>query len=206
MTLKDRLEEKELNESGLSRIWKHMENHDCGLLTAFRHAKACGKGDVYTKEENLKRNKSMLAKLQAKRYGVTSVKGSYIENFGSSDEKEVGENVFFVVDTQDTGKLKEDLVKLGKEFEQDSILYIPKGGESSVLIGTNACPNGYPGLGKTVTNDKRVLGKSGQFFTRIKGRPFTFESTIYETHDLPQGYMGRMSCNRIADKKWFEIE
>jgi hypothetical protein len=84
--------------------------------------------------------------------------------------------------------------------------YIPKGGESSVLIGTNSCPNGYPGLGKTVTNDSRVLGKSGQFFTRVKGRPFTFESTIYETHDLPQDYMGRMSCSRIADKKWFEIE
>jgi hypothetical protein len=123
MTLKDHLEEKELNESGLSRVWKHMDSHDCGLITAFRNAKACGKGDVYTKEEKLKRNKSLLAKLQAKRYGVTSVKGSYIENFGSSDAKEVGENVFFVVDTLDAGNLKEDLVKLGKEFEQDAVLY-----------------------------------------------------------------------------------
>lgn len=207
MTLKNYLEEKQLNESGLSRVWAHMKDHDTGILTAFRYAKACGKGDVYTKAENLKRNKSLLAKLQSKRYGVTSVKGSYIENYGSKDEKEVGENVFFVIDLKDTGKLKKDLIELGKEFEQDSILYIPKGGDKSELIGTNSCPNGYPGMAKTVTNNSRVLGKSGEFFTRVKGRPFTFgENVVYEEYDLPQGYMGRLACRRIADKKWFEIE
>ena len=95
-----------LQESSLSRLWKHSQEHDYGTITAFRYAPDCGEGTPYTKKENLQRNKSLLAKLRSKGYGVTSIKGSYIENYGKPTAREVGENSFFVADIQDKGKLK----------------------------------------------------------------------------------------------------
>ena len=34
--LKHLLPDKQLNESGLARLAKHMAEHDCGTITAFR--------------------------------------------------------------------------------------------------------------------------------------------------------------------------
>lgn len=196
-----------INESSLSRLQKHMKDHDTGTITAFRFANDCGKGKEYTKKENLQRNKSLLAKLQNKRYGVTSVKGSYIENFGTKDAKEVGENVFFVVDLQDNGNLLKDLQKLGEEFEQDSILFIPKGGTKSELHETNKCKLGYPGYKKIQRFTKRSLGDKGEFFTKVKGRPFIFKENLeISEHLLPQGFFGRWACSKISKNHWSEID
>ena len=116
-------------ESGLSRLTHWMDLYDCGTITAFR--------GEYTKAENLKRNKSLQAKLLSKNYNITVVKGAYIENMGTPKEKEVKEDTFFVVDAKERGTLKEDLKKFGEEFDQDSVLFIPKGGQTSLLIGTS---------------------------------------------------------------------
>lgn len=194
-----------LNEASLKRIWQHTQSHDTGTITAFRYARDCGSGEVYTKKENLQRNKSLLSKLQRLGYGVTSVKGSYIENYGTKNAREVGENVFFVVDLKNKGNLEKDLRKLGEEFDQDSILFIPKGGTSAKLIGTNHCEDGYPGYGKSVSLGQRHLGKSGEFFTRVSGRPFTFESVIKE-HKEPKGYFGKLGLKAISEQHWSQIE
>ena len=57
--------------------------------------------------------------------------------YGTDKAKEVGEHTYFIVDSEDTGNLEKDLRSLGEEFDQDSILFIPKGGEKSTLFGTN---------------------------------------------------------------------
>lgn len=195
-----------IKESSLSRIWQHIQDYDTGIITAYRDARDCGKGDKYTKKEKQQRNKSLLAKLQNKRYDVTSLKGSYIENYKTKDAKEVGEHVFFVVDSKDKGDLKKDLKYWGEEFEQDSILYIPKGGENGFLIGTNHCPNGYPGYGVIKKLNNPIFGESGEFFTRVKGRPFVFyESKEIEHFILPEGFFGRLGCKVIADTFWGEL-
>lgn len=198
----------EINESSLSRIQQHMKNYDTGTITAFRYASECGDGDRYTKKENLQRNKSLLAKLQSKRYGVVTVKGSYIENYGKENAKEVGETVFFVFDKENNGKLLKDLKRFGEEFEQDSVLFIPKGGTKSELHGTNKCPNGYPGYNKVLKFTERKLGEKGEFLTRVKGRPFVFkeEFQIIKEHILPEGYFGRLGCSVISNKNWFDLD
>ena len=136
-----------LNESSLSRIWKHNEEHDAGALTAFRKGSECGEGTAYSKSDNAKRNKSLLAKLKTKGYGVTKLYGSYPEG-----GKSVKETSYFVVDLNDTGKLEKDLKKLGQEFDQDSILSIPRGAirgdAKAYLIGTNTCEYIWLGRGK----------------------------------------------------------
>jgi len=194
---------KNLKESSLSRLHQKILEHDVGIITAYRDSRDCGNGEKYTKKENQARNKSLLSKLQNKRYGVTSLKGSYIENYDSPEAKEVGEHVFFVEDMNDTGNLKRDLMKFGEEFEQDSILYIKD--NIGYLIGTNHCPNGYPGYGKIMTLKKHIFGKKGEFFSRVSGRPFVFFESKTEDFTLPQGYFGRMGCNVVSKKNWRDL-
>ena len=166
-----------INESGLSRVYRLTQKHDYGTITAFRYAPECGTGEPYTYQQNQQRNKSLLAKLRFAGYGVTAIKGSYIENYGSPDAREVGENSFLVVDAQDKGNLRATLLKLGEEFEQDSIIYGEAGGPG-VLIGTNNCPGGYPGYHVEAPQGGAIFGKSGEFMSRVKGRPFVFAESV----------------------------
>ena len=59
-----------LQESSLSRLWRHNEKHDCGAMTAFRNAEGGGFGERYSNADNKKRNRSLLAKLKSKGYYV----------------------------------------------------------------------------------------------------------------------------------------
>ena len=186
-----------IDESSLSRVYRQMKEHDCGTITAFRGARDCGAGKPYTKRENKARNKLLLAKLMTKSYGVTRVKGHYIENYNSPNAVEVGATVFFVMDLHDSGNLRRDLLRLGEEFEQDSILFVPKGGKQGTLIGTNKCPNGYPGYHKTKSYKNPIFGEDGKFFTRVSGRPFVLKESLERIYP-PQNLMGRYAMDTIA--------
>jgi len=198
------LNESLLTESGLSRVWKQTKEHDFGTITAFRSAKDCNKGEAYTKADNMKRNKSLVSKLQSLRYGITKIKGSYIENYGSQNEKEVGENSFIVIDLQDKGTLKKDLLKLGEEFEQDSIIF-GKAGKAGTLVGSNKCPDGYPGYRKEAKQGGAIFGKTGEFMSRVKGRPFIFTEEVenYGVKKYPTELRGVVELSKLH---WSEIE
>ena len=169
-----------IDESSLSRLHQHSQKHDMGTITAFRSARDCGKGELFTKNENKKNNNILKAKLLKLGYGVTAIDGTYIENFGGDNEIEVKEKSFIVVDLLDKGTLRDDLVELGQDFQQDSVTYQPLGG-AYLLLSSNKCPLGYPGKGKigvVVKLGKPMFGKSGEFHSKISGRPFVFESLL----------------------------
>ena len=194
-----------LKESSLSRVWSHNEKHHCAALTTFRTGADCGKGEKYSKSDNMKRNKSLLAKLQSKGYGVTTLKGKYPE--GGKSQMEIS---FFVVNLQDSDDFFKQIAKLGTEFEQDSVLLIPKGaisGESKAyLIGTNKCENNWLGYGKKEMFKGGKLGKTSPIYTSyVNGRPFIFEEVDME-NTLPGNGMGRWAMNIMANKHWTELE
>lgn len=182
-----------LTESSLSRLWKHMKEHDAGTITAFRDKELDNDKNIvknYTRKENKARNKLLLAKLLTK-YSVTSVRGAYIENYGNPEAKEVGESVFFVVDLKDTGNLEKNLRKLGREFNQDSILFVPKGESKGILYGTKndeySNKFAYPNFNKKVILSNAVWGKEGMFMTKVKGRPFLFTEELTDLK-IPKGF------------------
>ena len=175
-----------MNESSLSRIWRHISKHDSGTISAFRYGRDCGNGERYTKKDNMDRNVILKAKLLTKGYSVTPIKGTYIENYGSDTQLDVDEDSFLVVDVKDSGKLKRDLMKLGEMFEQDSITYADVGGYKYYLIGTNKCPKSYPGYKKEKLEGKGIFGKKGQFHSKIGGRPFVFKSVSGNMSDISE--------------------
>jgi hypothetical protein len=195
---------KIMNESSLSRVYSMNEKYDCGAMTAFRSAQDCGDGQPYTKKDNKKRNKSLLSKLLSKGYSVTKLMGKYPE--GGKESKEIS---YFIVDIKNSGNLLNDMKKLGEEFEQDSILFIPKGtvnnNDKAFLIGTNHCKNNFLGYGQKHLFDGGKFGKSSKIYTSyVNGRPFIFEE-YGEKMSPPASGMGWWYLNIVAGKDWKEF-
>jgi len=161
-----------IDESSLSRLWRKTQDHTCGSISGYR--------DENTRAENKANNKVILNYLQGKGYSVTSVQGSYIENFGTDSAKEVKEPSFFVcndkVEGDDGGQLERDLIKMGRKTDQDSILVIPHGGKGAYLVGTSRRDEAFPSYGqKEVVGSGRFGRAAGEFLSRIRGRKFAFE-------------------------------
>lgn len=207
----DKMQPTRINESSLSRVVHHMANHDCGTITAHRAKEGCGGPDdkPYSREDNKKRNRQLYAILESLGYGVTEVDGAYIENFGKPNAIEVTEDVYFVVDLKDKGDLEKNLTRLGEQFDQDSIMFIPKG-EMGILIGTNQCSD-YPGYGKKMPFSSRSFGKPGEFMTKVRNRPFIFEDSFLEKSCNENYYsvaniMGKWAISHAAKTDWKKME
>ena len=190
-----------LNESSISRTYEHILNHDTAFLTAFRDNpkdRTKCRPDHSNAMENYERNRQMKAVLLEKGYGVTDVDGTYVEDFGTSAAKEVKEDSFFVVNLKDDPNFKASITGLGEHFCQDSILFVPRGGEESYLIGTNDAE--FPGYGKEEEMGSFLGGKEGEFMTRVgkSKRPIKFAEGL-ETKSKMQNNT-KFLVSRLAKK------
>lgn len=155
-----------LNESSLTRLWKKYKDYDSGTISACRGS--------LTSKENKERTFQLKTDLVKLGYSVTAIKGVYKENYGQPDEIEVHEDSFIVFDHKASGDLEENLLKLGKKYDQDSVTFSSVSDGEYWLIGTNN--SGYPGMGNRVKLGSAMFGKNGEFFSSVRGRPFVFES------------------------------
>lgn len=171
--------DKVLNESTLNRIHSHVMEHDCSVITAFRNSFVnCLDDDNDEERLNIRTNKNINKTLKAALlslgYGVTEVKGTYIENYLSDNEIEVKEDSYFVVNLKDDPDFFDNIIKIGEILCQDSVLIINKGGDDNYLVGTNK--SDFPGHGEVVNLGRLKAGVESQFMTKVGGRPFTLES------------------------------
>lgn len=157
-------------ETSLSRLYSKIQNHSVGAITAHRGEK--------TSAENSQRNRQLASYLSNKGYQLTVIDGGYVENPGTEQERTVTEKTFFVVNPvegDDGGDLEQDLVQLGKLFDQDSILSYPHGGKPT-YIGTSSRPDADPALGERYQLSATEWGNpSGPYFSRARGRKFAFK-------------------------------
>ena len=168
----------QLNESGLSRLYTHMMEHDCAILTAFRgdanDMTQCTKNALAPEEgeNNKTRNRDLKATLLVMKIGETKVDGSYVEDFDTPIAKEVSEASLFCVNLNDDSGFVETIKSLGEKYCQDSVLIIPKGGKGAYLVGTNNAE--FPGLGQSMNVGDVKWGSDAEFMTRIRNKPMTF--------------------------------
>lgn len=183
-----------LEESSLSRLQGKVENYESGAITAYR-----GDKDIAKNKAN---NRKLKAYLLQRGFSVTAVKGSYIENFGSENQREVSEPSFFVSDHKDTGNLEKTLVALGRMFDQDSVLIVPRGGKDAYLVGTSQRDDAWPSYGKKeVVGNSRFGKAAGQFLSRVKNREFAFEAV-----EFPKTINGRRGWSILAESVQKEID
>ena len=190
-----------LNESSLSRLYRHMMAHDTAIITAYRgdpndDSNCVDKSQATEDSSNEVRNRDLKATLMTLGYGVTSVDGSYIENFNTPEAYEVAEHSYFVVNLEDNPDFAEYIVILGEDFCQDAVLIIPKGGQGAYLHGTNNSE--FPGYGQKVQAGDLSFGREQEFMTKVRGRPMAFTEELETYKQLSRA--GRMVAKAIAKK------
>jgi len=193
---------KFLNESSLSRVYQHIREHDSAIITAYRNDPAdmskCTDGAVPLEpgETNILRNRNLKAVLLSMGYGVTKVRGTYIEDFDTPESVEVGEDSLFVVNLSDRGDFFERIAELGETYCQDSVLLIPRTGVDAYLLGTNN--SDFPGFAQTISVGSLHMGEEAEFMTRVQDRPFTFREGLETYKQLSRNE--RMAVKSMAKK------
>jgi hypothetical protein len=167
-----------LNESSLNRIHSFTKKYDCGIITAFRNSLINCVGDENDTKLNIRdnklRNKHLKSALISLGYGVTNVKGTYVENFLSDNQIEVKEDSYFVVNLPNDPMFIANIKKLGELFCQDSVMILENGGDNNYLFGTNK--SDFPGYGESRPVGNFKSGIESEFMTKVGGRPFALES------------------------------
>lgn len=177
----------------LTRLAAHIQKSDCGIICAYREKSP--EGVSYKSQEHRQRNRSLLAKLLADGFAVTSIEGWGNE----TREAEQDEYLFFVRDDLRKGQLESRLKQYAEEFEQDFVLFIPKGGSLSLLIGTNRSAASY-GIAARFP----ILGKERAALRLLHGRPFHFGDRILGEHRCGN-VMGRWAASIDARKHWSKL-
>lgn len=140
---------KYLEESSLSRIWQHIQNPEntFAVISAFRETNS----DEKNWEEHLKLKADI-----RKKYGHIPQKSGYTYQEGDRKGETVDEYSFFVPNIS-----KEEALKLGKKYNQESILF--KDSSGFYMIYT----------------DKRY-GKVGITFKKDPKGSLTFDPKVYK--------------------------
>ena len=182
-----------LTESSLSRVYGHIMEHDSAILTTFRNE--------YTRKQNYERNRELKAQLLTMGYGVTKVAGSFIENFETPQAIEVSEQSFFVSNRGEAPGFFDSIEGLGQQYEQDSVLIIPKAGQGAYLIGTKE-GNDFPPFGEHITVGDLKMGREDEFMSKVSGRPIVFKDK--DIKEELQTYKKLSRNQRWAVKKMVE--
>jgi hypothetical protein len=164
---KTKKEDYDLSETSLTRVMSKSKKGGMAIMSAQRGDKS--------KAENKKRSKQLERDVRgAGLPGPTKVAGRYTENPGTPDEKKVGEKSHIITPgKKGKRKFKKAIEKLGKKYNQDSVLIQRKPGGNSTLKGTSK--TSWPGQGKNVKIGSMKPGRTGEFDTKVKNKTFTVE-------------------------------
>ena len=153
-----------MQESSLSRIKSKSDKSGIAALSADRGDKS--------RKENQARSQQLQKDIRGKfGRGPTKLKGSYLENPGSKDERKVKEKSY-AIDRGKMGrrKFKKEVKKLGKKYGQDSVLTQTK--KTGTLSATR---KGGLGKKKNIKLGKfKPQGKNPEGQSQIKGKTFTY--------------------------------
>ena len=159
--------EEYIDETSLTRVMNKSKKGGMAIMSAQRGDKS--------KAENKARSKQLEKDVRgAGLPGPTKVAGRYTENPGTPQEKKVGEKSHIITPgKKGKRKFKKAIEKLGKKYDQDSVLIQRKKGGEATLKGTSK--TSWPGKGKNVKIGSMKPGRTGEFDTKVKNKTFTVE-------------------------------
>lgn len=165
---------KNINESSLSRVWKHFNDKDTTVVifTAFR--------DGIKYEDNKAKNKKFAAELKNNKFGYFYVDGYFPENAGTEDEVEVKEDSIFAISSGNKGQ---DLInlchKLANSANQDSI--IVKDAKTGKIYFLDQKGN------KDYLDGNLKPGALGMYYTKLRNKKMT-NTFVFEKEVEGTGY------------------
>ncbi len=196
------------SESCPSKLRGYISKHDTGIITAYRHQvidNDTGNVIDVTVSQNEMRDRQLFSKLNG-RYAVIIIRGAYVENCGTQNEAEVNGELFLAVNVDGLGWMEDDLRRLGEKWNQDSILFVPKGGERGVIWGTSPSPidkDVSPPYGGKIIFENPVLDGEGNLTEMCKDRPLVLESVEIEYKKRPRiGFFSELGRHLFMQMDW----
>ena len=197
---------------GLFRIVEHNETYDCAMISGYITEEARN----ISRREQRKRHAKLLAKLKLRKsFFVISLKGGWRNEYGKVGKEES----FFIVNKGTFNKQGKEMIRnleefgriiadLGTEYEQDSVLIVPRG----ALSGKSRAYLIY----MESLYEKRYVGRArlgritGDIFSRVGGRPFVFDEgydsvEILNVHYPASGMLGYMGYRNFSRKEWRDV-
>ena len=83
-------------------------------------------------------------------------------------------------------------------------MFVEKGATNGKLIGTN---DAWPGLGTIIPVGNPIFGKSGEFMTKMRGRPFVFKEAViteYQAERLSR--MAEWPRSPFINSDWTKVD
>ena len=83
-------------------------------------------------------------------------------------------------------------------------MFVEKGATNGKLIGTN---DAWPGLGTIIPVGNPIFGKSGEFMTKMRGRPFVFKEAViteYQAERLSR--MAEWARSAFINSDWTKVD
>ncbi len=199
-------------DKSLNGIWEYNLKHDCGVIGAFKFNKKDSNKLKEFKENtreykrfemNLKQNdRKLTATLMYLGYYVIRM---YAKELLDGISKIEG---FGIVDFNDKGKLKADLISLGIEYEQDSILFAPKGSVSdnlAYIYGLSNSKNSFIKKDDILEFNIEENNAKGEVFSYyINGKPFVFDEMAGFKIEKPTTGFGLWAFNNAINRSWLK--
>jgi len=151
---------------------------------------------VFSKEENMERNRILKAKLLTKGCGVIDIKGVYPEGM----KGENCEESFLVFNIKNNQNFYNEIFALSELFNQDSFYYKPLDSVYGCLIGTNN--NGFPGYGQQGPRSKFVEDVCSNYMSRFQNKPFSFVQDDAVKYNSREEAMNDKSVDDYRQKVW----
>lgn len=170
-----------LRKGCISSISRKLKNHSVGAITAFSPG--------YSPKENSQRNQHLLAKLMYLGYQAIELNDYFIKNSCLSDDSKVSKSCYFVVNPKkgnDQGKLKTDLIELGKEYEQSMVLSKAFDHDAEIIF----------------TNDDKNTGSF--HLSNVDSFIRKNENHLYIFSDATT-IMGKWFASSVMKKHWSEV-
>ena len=189
--VKNKINESFINESGFSRLKNIMNGQVDSVNTIAIITAENPQGKQLPAEENNKLNNEFKSLLKNGNYGYVQIKGK----FGNV------ENPFFIMNIR-----REDAIKYGKDFDQQSIIFGSKNKDGDNIGFT------FEYIEGSNTIQKRYVSLSGEdvknrsdFYSNYKGRKFLipFFDDEYENKSLSNGVIKNVN-NESIDKKIYD--
>ena len=174
---------EKLNELSINRMLHWLIDCDCALITAFRNELKDVRdekltylgpdndwqlGKKFTHEENMQKNKDLLANLLLYGYGVAKIKGAYPEGMANENSEES----YLVVNRDNNDDFLDKILNLGEFYNQDSVYYKAKGDTIGCLIGTNNCD--FPGYHQKGDGNQLPTNTALSYMSSIGNQAFCY--------------------------------
>ena len=192
-------------EASLSRIWRDFKDNEFGIITSWRVGETNNK-------QNLAKLKSAVS---GAGFGYVRIDGVGQEEDETGKVRSVKEPSLLVKNVKaggeplmDTKKFERFMVKLAHKYKQWGIvLHNPEKGTRLVQTSDDGKPVNKVDMKMSTFNPMKVA----QFYSSLKGKPFTFEGFKYA--DKPQNHIHGMSLQgkgevdihkRESTEKWMK--